>query len=121
MRPKLQYKQEKRQRNSLYASDYQKLEADIILELQSVEPTNPPLWNNTLRMEAGKAIELQMLNVLKENGIIDKDYCQESLPTTEIEREGVKIRMRFDAVSKKYKQKTTPRHVIQITNFYLFF
>ena len=100
-KPKLNWKLEKRERTSIYASDFGKLEADILCELNKVPQTNPMEWNNTLRLEAGKAIEEQMVKILKFNGIVDEQYHQDNVPTTEIEREGAKIRMKFDAVSKK--------------------
>ena len=101
MNPKLEYKEEQRKRNSFYASDSCKLGIDITLELQDTPKTNPTLWNNTLRMAAGKGVELQMIDILKQNNIIDKDYDQEKIPTTSIIRNGIEIRMRFDAIIKK--------------------
>lgn len=101
MKPILEFKEEKRDKNNIYASDYGKLGIDIILSLRKVEKTNVKKWNDTLRLEAGKAIELQMVKILKDNQIIDKDYSQEDLPSTVIEREGVTISMKFDAVVKK--------------------
>lgn len=99
--PKLELKLERRKRTSIYASDYGKLECDILCELNEVEHTNPMLWNNTLRLEAGKAIEEQMVKILKFNGIVDEAYNQDTAPTTSITREGAEIRMKFDALSKK--------------------
>jgi len=100
-KPILHYKETRRPKTACSPSDSGKLEADIWLSLKGVEPTNPMDWNDTLRLEAGKAIELQMIKVLKENGIIDENYNQDEIPTTEIEREGIKIRMKFDAQCKK--------------------
>ena len=101
MIPILEFKEEKRAKTALSPSDSGKLECDIWLSLNGVEPTNPTKWNDTLRMEAGKAIELQMIKVLKLNGVIAEDYDQDKLATTEVEREGIKIRMRFDAQCKQ--------------------
>lgn len=101
MIPVLTYSEEKREKTACSPSDSGKLECDIWLNLKGVEPTNPTKWNDTLRMEAGKAIELQMIKVLKMNGVIAEDYDQDKIPTTEIEREGIKIRMKFDAVCKE--------------------
>lgn len=96
-KPILKYTIEKRERTSMYASDAGKLAVDVILELQKVEQTNPANWNDTLKWEAGKSIELQLIKVLKENKVIDPDYDQEKEEATQIERLGVPIRMRFDA------------------------
>jgi len=97
----LKIKAENRPKTACSPSDSGKLECDIWCNLMGIEPTNPTKWNDTLRMEAGKAIELQMIKVLKENGVIAEDYDQDKLPTTEVEREGIKIRMRFDAQCKQ--------------------
>src|SRR5665213_3071187 len=95
--PKLKFNIEERKKNCLYASDAGKLEADIILQLRGVEPTNPPEWSTSLKWEAGKAVEMQMIKILKENGHIDPTYEQDNFPTTVIHREGVEIHMKFDA------------------------
>ena len=97
MKPKLSYKEEKRERKGIYASDYGKLNIDILLSLKGVEASNPPEWNDTLKWSAGKAIELQFVKILKENNIVDNDFSQDEQETTEIIRNGVPIRMNFDA------------------------
>lgn len=101
MIPQLKLKTENRAKTACSPSDCGKLEADIWCSLMGIEPTNPIKWNDTLRLEAGKAIELQMIKVLKENGVIAEDYDQDKIPTTEVEREGIKIRMKFDAQAKQ--------------------
>jgi len=101
MKPLLNYTDKKKERKSFYASDAQKLAVDITLELQGVAQTNPTLWNNTLRMSAGKGVEMQMIKVLTENGHLDESYNQDTAPTTSIIRNGVEIRMKFDAIGKK--------------------
>jgi len=102
-KPILQYKEteEHKAKETLYPTDNSKLEADILLELRGVQPTNPSKWNDTLRQEAGKAVEMQMIKVLKQNGVIDELYDQDNLPSTKIERMGVPISMRFDAQAKE--------------------
>lgn len=98
-KPILKYSEERRLKTSFHASDYGKLGIEIMLGLKNVEPTNPIEWSSTLRMAAGKGVELQMVKVLKANNIISKDFDQESAEATEIERDGIKIRMRFDALA----------------------
>ncbi len=97
MQPKFKFEQDKKQRQNLYASDYGKLEIDILLELAGIPHTNPPEWNDTLKWSAGKAIEEQMMKILKQNGVVALDYDQDNLPSTAITRCGAPITMRFDA------------------------
>src|ERR1035437_3235607 len=106
-KPKLKFSQEKKQRVNFYASDMEKSGVDITLEFQGVEPTNPPEWNDTLKWGAGKGVELAMVNILKQNGIVDSEFDQESLESTKIEREGVKISMKFDARVKEDMEMET--------------
>ena len=98
MKPYFSYTEEKRERTGIYASDFGKLGADIILSLRNTEPSNPMGWNNYLRMSAGKGVELQMIKVLKQNGIVNKDFDQELVPTTETIVNDIPIRMKFDAL-----------------------
>lgn len=99
--PKLQLKQDKKQRVNFYASDSQKLEADIWLELKGVEPTNPPKWNDSLKWAAGKGVENQMCKLLIENGHINADYKQDEVDSLKIERYGITVSMRPDAYTIK--------------------
>jgi hypothetical protein len=124
MIPKLKYLEERRPKTNISASDADKLGIDIILGLNGVPYSNPMEWTAYLKMSAGKAIELQTLKVLKQNGIVDEDYDQdfemvsEKIPegelgegntrwvkkereSTKIVREGITISMRFDAEVKK--------------------
>lgn len=97
MKPILKTKQElPRAKTSFYASDMFRLEPDILLPIQGVLPTNPPTWEDKLKFEAGKSIELSIIDTLKFNGIIDENFDQEKEEATEIVREGAPIRMRFD-------------------------
>lgn len=101
MKPKLKLIDTKKERKNFYASDAQKLEADIWLELKGVEPTNPPEWNDSLKWAAGKGVELQMLKILKDNGHVPVEYDQENVPSLKIERYGITVSMRPDALTKK--------------------
>lgn len=101
MTPKLKLIEERRPRTRFRASDYGKLATDIILEFQGVPYTNPTLWNNTLRMAAGKGVEIQMVDILKKNGHVPEEYDQETTPPMVIERNGVNIAMQFDAIGKE--------------------
>jgi hypothetical protein len=101
MNPHLQYKDTPRPRIGFHASDFGTLEANIILSLQGVPPTNPKIWSDTLRLGAGKGVELAMLNILKENGIVEKDFDQEEIEPTVVVREGVTITSHLDATVRK--------------------
>lgn len=101
MKPIFKYDDENRERTRFRASDADKLAIDILLEFQGVPRTNPPQWFDTLKFGAGKGVELQMLKVLKQNGIVREDYDQDSEERTVIQREGVDIAMMFDAVGQQ--------------------
>lgn len=116
MTPNFVYKSEKRLKTNISASDAGKLGIDIILGLNNVAPTNPMEWGTYLRFGAGKGTELEMMKILKQNGIVDEDYDQDfeikygidgaddekvERDSTKIERQGVTISMRFDAEVKK--------------------
>lgn len=119
-KPILKYIEERRKKNNCVASDFGKLGIDVILGLAGVEYSNPMDWTNYLRMSAGKGVELQMLKVLKQNGVVDETYDQDFEVTecidpetgvttlekkekesTKIVRNGITISMRFDAEVKK--------------------
>lgn len=99
--PKFSFEQDKKERVNFYASDYGKSETDILLEFMKVEPTNSPEWNDSLKWAAGSAIEAQMLKILKKNGVVSEDYDQDNIPSLKIERKGVTISMRMDAIVGK--------------------
>jgi len=101
MIPNLEHKEEKKDRGRFYASDFGKLGIDILLSLRKEEETNPPTWLDTLKWAAGKGVELKMVDILKENGIVEKDFDQEAAPSMVINREGVDISMKFDALVKE--------------------
>lgn len=115
MQPLLKYEGEKRLKTNISASDAERLGIDIILGLNNIEPTNPMEYGSHLRFGAGKGTELEMLKILKQNGIVDEDYDQDFIirelldgdnekierESTKIERNGVTISMRFDAEVKK--------------------
>ena len=100
MVPNLLFKNDRKKRTRFYASDAQKLEADIWCELKEIEPTNPTEWQSSLKWGAGKGVELAMIDVLKMNGLIDKDYDQEKVSSVQMTREGIEISMKFDALLK---------------------
>lgn len=105
MIPILKFNQEKRQRKNFHPTDSEKLEADIWCELKGIEPTNPPVWTDSLKWSAGKGVEEAMTKILKDNGNISTEYNQDIQESTKIEREGVVISMKFDALTKESELK----------------
>jgi hypothetical protein len=95
---KLTLNKEKHERKGFHASDVGKMAFDIYHEFMGTPETNPTEWFGSLKWGAGKGVELQMIKVLKDSGIVAQNFCQETEPTTEMERNGVKIRMKFDAI-----------------------
>lgn len=97
MNPKFEYKEEKKLKERFHPSDCGQLGINLILQFKGEPETNPTKWNDTLRMEAGKGVETAMCGILKDNGVIQKDYTQDK-ESFKIEREGVPVSMRFDAI-----------------------
>lgn len=93
-------KQEKRDKKAFYASDFGKPNLDLYFAFKGVEQTNPPKWSDTLKWGAGKGVEENMLNVLKDSGFVDENYDQKEHGRIEIEREGIKINGYIDAKTK---------------------
>jgi len=105
MKPKINYSEERREKKNIYASDYGKLGIDIFFSLHNEPVTNPMHWSSLLRMAAGKGVEMQMLQILKANGNVPQDYSQDG-DSIKIERLGVPISMKFDALGKQSKLDT---------------
>jgi hypothetical protein len=100
MIPKLILKEhESKKKEAFYASDFGKLGVDLWLGLKGVPKTNQGRWNDTLRMAAGKGVEMQMLQVLKDSGIVSEDYIQETGGRVNFERFGCEIHGYIDAIN----------------------
>ena len=91
-------KREEHKRQGFHASDFQKIGFDIYHSFIGTPETNPAVWTDSLKWAAGKGVELQMVQILKDNGIVAADFNQAGEETTEMERNGVKVRMKFDAI-----------------------
>lgn len=87
--------------NKFHASDFGKPVLDIFYRITGVAKTNPPQWNDTLKWEAGKGVELGMLKLLKYNGIVAEDYDQNDQGAFSVVREGVTVNGHMDAISKQ--------------------
>ena len=94
------YKPDKREKKYFSASDALRPTWDLYHALLNIEPTNPPAWNDTLKWGAGKGVELAMLKVLKDSGIVPEDYNQETMGGFKMEREGLTVSGYIDAIDK---------------------
>lgn len=81
------------------ASDFGKSDLDLWFALKNEPKTNPPKWFETLKFGAGKGVEMQMLQILKDSGIVDQEYEQEKHGRMEMERNGIKITGYIDAIT----------------------
>lgn len=96
----LTYKSETKEKKYFYASDFGKPILDTYLKFKGVPETNPPKWFETLKWGAGKGVEMSMLEILKQNGIVAQDYNQEEHGGFKMERNGVTISGYMDAIHK---------------------
>lgn len=94
---KFTYKEESRIKSAFYASDVLKPNLDLYFSLTNEPKTNPVKWSDTLKFGAGNGVEMQLLKVLKMNGIVPEDYDQKEHGRIEIERNGIKINGYIDA------------------------
>jgi hypothetical protein len=67
---------EDRPRKNFYASDFGKSNLDLYFAFTNEPKTNPPTWNETLKWGAGRGVEDQLMIVLKDSGMVAKDYDQ---------------------------------------------
>ena len=74
---------------------------EIYHTFKGTEATNPPKWFDTLKWGAGKGVELAMVQVLKDSGIVDTNFDQANEETFQMERNGVIVRMKIDAMVSK--------------------
>ncbi len=70
--------QEPKTKTAFYCSDYGKSGLDLFFSLKNTPKTNPAMWHDTLKWGAGKGVEMAMVQVLKDSGIIPKEYVQET-------------------------------------------
>ena len=112
MLDRLTYKSQRRNKTAFYASDYGKSTLDLYFQFKGEEATNPPKWYDTLKWGAGNGVEAALLNILKENGVVEQDYDQKLHGKIDIEREGVSIHGYIDAKAKD----GTPIEIKSINN-----
>lgn len=96
---KLKINLDERERLGFHASDYGKMGLELYFDFKKEPKTNPPEWFETLKWGAGKGVELQMVKVLKDSGLVAEDYDQDTAPVIIIEREGVKVATHKDVMN----------------------
>lgn len=96
---KLTSKHDDKKKEAFYASDYGKSNLELYFAFTGEPKTNPVLWQDTLRMGAGKGAEEAMLKVLKDSGVVAPSYTQEEGGRVEMERLGVPIHGYIDALT----------------------
>ena len=89
----LKLKKEEHKRKGFGASDFGKIGFDIYHSFLDTPETNPAVWTDSLKWAAGKGVELQMVQVLKDNGIVAEDFNQAEEQTYTMERLGVPVRI----------------------------
>lgn len=102
---KLVYKREERVKNAFYCSDINKMDIDLYFSWIGEPITNPHEWTKSLRWGAGIGMEEAMLEILKQNKITKEDYDQEEHGYVDMEREGIEIHGRIDAMTNGEKSK----------------
>lgn len=95
---KFTYSQPQKEKTRFHASDYNKAILDLYLKFKGVPESNPTTWNQVLRFGAGKGVETEALNILKQNGIVANDYDQNVHGGFKMERENVEISGYMDAI-----------------------
>src|ERR1035437_9288601 len=92
------YKQVQKEKTRFHASDYNKPILDLYFKFKGVSETNPTTWQQTLRFGAGKGVEIEALNILKQNGIVANDYDQSIHGGFKMTRENIEISGYMDAI-----------------------
>lgn len=94
--------QEPKEKKAFYCSDYGKSGIDMFFSLKNTPKTNPPEWYDTLKWGAGKGVEMAMVQVLKDSGIIPKEYVQEEHGRINFTHNGLEIHGYIDASTAIY-------------------
>lgn len=78
MLEKLITKNEQSPRSGIHCSDFGKFSLDLFFRMTGVPATNPPQWYDKLKWGAGLGVEKEMLQVLKDSGIVPPEYEQDT-------------------------------------------
>lgn len=92
------YRQPAKAKIRFHASDYSKPILDLYFKFKGIEETNPVTWQQVLRFGAGKGVELEALNILKQNGLVGPNYSQDEHGGFKMTRENVEISGYMDAI-----------------------
>ena len=95
----LVFKEENKKRTAFYPSDTLKPSWELYQSWIGTEKTNPPKWFETLKWGAGNGVEASMLKVLKDSGIVDKQYDQNIHGLVNHEKFGFPLHGRIDAIT----------------------
>lgn len=89
MLDKLITKNRSQERTGIHCSDYGKPTLDLFFRMTGIEQTNPPQWYEKLKWGAGLGVEKELLQVLKDSGIVPEEYDQDIHGVVEREIDGV--------------------------------
>lgn len=95
---KFTYTQPFKEKTRFHASDYNKAILDLYFKFKGIPETNPTTWNQVLRFGAGKGVEIEALNILKQNGLVSNDYDQQVHGGFKMNRENIEISGYMDAI-----------------------
>lgn len=102
-------------RTGIHASDYGKPSLDLFFRFTGEAPTNPPEWFEKLKWGAGLGVEKELLQVLKDSGIVPEEYDQDIHGVIEKEIDGVKITGHMDG-NTSLDQSGIPIEIKSINN-----
>lgn len=87
---------EPQERSGIHCSDFGKPTLDLYFRMTGVPETNPPQWYEKLKWGAGRGVEEEMLQVLKDSGIVPVEYEQNVHGVIEKEIDGITVTGHMD-------------------------
>ena len=87
---------EPQERSGIHCSDFGKPTLDLYFRMTGVPETNPPQWFEKLKWSAGRGVEEEMLQVLKDSGIVPVEYEQNVHGVIEKEIDGITVTGHMD-------------------------
>lgn len=94
---------EVKEKTAFYCSDCLKPNIDLYFSMTNEPVTNPMEWTSTLRMGAGKGVEMEMLKVLKDSDVVEKNYIQEEHGRVDFKYKDITVHGYMDALTKSGK------------------
>lgn len=86
-------------RTGIHCSDFGKPALDLYFRATGEPITNPTQWYEKLKWGAGKGVELELVQVLKDSNIIPEEYDQDVHGVIEKEIDGLKITGHMDGLT----------------------